>query len=86
MNQRTRPDELPPDVLDDVASVVGAKLTLLSRLAGGVNEGAMRVKLAGRAHAVLKAAPRLHPNQLDETLRAQRIVGHMRRHGYPTPA
>jgi serine/threonine protein kinase len=30
--------------------------------------------------------PRAHANQLDETLRAQRVVEHMRRRGYPTPA
>ena len=77
---------LPAAVLDDVASVVGAQVTLLSRLPGGVNGGAMRVQLAGGANAVLKAVPRAHPNHLDETLRAQRVVGHMRRHGYPTPA
>ena len=47
---------------------------------------AMRVQLAGRANAVLKAAPRAHRNHLDETLRAQRVVEHMRRRGYPTPA
>jgi len=35
---------------------------------------------------VLKAEPRAHPNHLDETLRAQRVVEHMRRRGYPTPA
>ncbi len=46
----------------------------------------MRVQLAGRADAVLKAVPRAHPNHLDETLRAQRVVEHMRRRGYPTPA
>nr|WP_240477427.1 phosphotransferase [Jiangella muralis] len=46
----------------------------------------MRVQLAGRAHAVLKAVPRAHPNHLDETLRAQRVVEHMRRRDYPTPA
>ena len=27
-----------------------------------------------------------HPEQLDEWLRAQRVVEHMRRCGYPTPA
>lgn len=87
MNQGTHPEELPPaEVLDDVASVVGAEVTLLSRLPGGVNAGAMRVQLAGRANAVLKAVPRAHPNHLDETLRAQRVVEHMRRRGYPTPA
>jgi aminoglycoside phosphotransferase (APT) family kinase protein len=86
MNQGTHPEELPAEVLDDVASVVGAEVTLLSRLPGGVNRGAMRVQLAGRANAVLKAVPRAHPNHLDETLRAQRVVEHMRRRGYPTPA
>jgi len=86
MNQGTHPEELPAEVLDDVASVVGAEVTLLSRLSGGVNAGAIRVQLAGRANAVLKAELRVHPNQLDETLRAQRVVEHMRRRGYPTPA
>ena len=86
MNQGTHPEELPAEVLDDVASVVGAEVTLLSRLPGGVNGGAMRVQLAGGADAVLKAVPRAHPNHLDETLRAQRVVEHMRRRGYPTPA
>jgi aminoglycoside phosphotransferase (APT) family kinase protein len=86
MNQGTHPEELPAEVLYDVASVVGAEVTLLSGLPGGVNGGAMRVQLAGRADAVLKAEPRAHPNHLDETLRAQRVVEHMRRRGYPTPA
>src|SRR5262245_5669854 len=86
MNQGTHPDELPAEVLADVASVVGAEGTLPSRLPGGVNGVPMRVQLAGRANAVLKAVPRAHPNQLDETLRAQRVVEHMRRRGYPTPA
>ena len=35
---------------------------------------------------MLKAVPRAHPSHLDETLRAQRVAGHMRRRGYPTPA
>jgi hypothetical protein len=35
MNQDTHPEELPAEVLDDVASVVGAEVTLLSRLSGG---------------------------------------------------
>jgi hypothetical protein len=86
MNQGTHPEELPAEVLDDVASVVGAEVTLLSRLPGGVNGGATRVQLAGSASAVLKAVHRAHPNHLDETLRAQRVAEHMRRHGYPTPA
>ena len=86
MNQGTHPEELLAEVLEDVASVVGAEVTLLSRLPGGANSGAMRVQLAGRADAVLKVVPRAHPNHLDETLRAQRVVEHMRRRGYPTPA
>ncbi|HET9896819.1 MAG TPA: phosphotransferase [Streptosporangiaceae bacterium] len=86
MYQGTDPEELPAEVLDDVASVAGAAVTILSRLPGGVNGGAMLVQLAGRANAVLKAVPRAHPSHLDETLRAQRVVEHMRRRGYPTPA
>jgi hypothetical protein len=86
MNQGTHPEELPAEVLDDVASVVGAEVTVLSRLPGGDHVGAMRVQLAGRANAVLKAVPRAHPGHLDETLRAYRVAGHMRRRGYPTPA
>jgi hypothetical protein len=85
VNQGAHPEALPAEVLDDVAGVVGAEVTLLSRLPGGVS-GAVRVQLAGRAHAVLKAAPRAHPHHLDETLRAQRVVEHMRKRGYPTPA
>src|SRR4051812_11479228 len=86
MNQGTHPEELSAEVLEDVVSVVGAEVTLLSRLRGGVNGGAVRVQLAGGAHAVLKAVPRAHPHHLDETLRARRVVEHMRRRGYPTPA
>ena len=86
MNQGTHPEELPAEVLADVASVVGAEVTLLSRLPGGFDVGALRVQLAGSANAVLKAWPRARPNQLDEALRAQRVVEHMRRRGYPTPA
>src|SRR6476659_5825594 len=86
MNQDTHPEELPPEVLDDVASVVGAEVTLLGRLSGGINEGALRVQLAGGVDAVLQAVPQEHPNDLGETLRAQRIVEHMRLRGYPTPA
>jgi hypothetical protein len=86
MNPGTRPEELPAEVLDDVARVVGGEVTLLRRLSGGINGGAMRVQLAGGADAVLKAVPRAHPHHLDETLRAQRVVEHMRRCGYPTPA
>jgi hypothetical protein len=86
VNQGTRPEELPAEVLDDVASVVEAEVTVLSRLPGGNDTGAMRVRLAGGADAVLKAAPRVHLDRLDGTLRARRVVGHMRRRGYPTPA
>ena len=86
MNQDTHPEGLPAEVLDDVASVVGAQVTGLGRLPGGFDVGAVRVQLAGRADAVLKAWPRARPNQLDEVLRTQRIVEHMRRCGYPTPA
>lgn len=85
-NQGTHPEEPPTEVLDAVADVVGAEVTFLSRLPGGVNGGAMRVRPAGRATAVLKAVPRAHPNHLDETLRAHRVVEHMRECGYPTPA
>jgi hypothetical protein len=86
MNQGTHPEQLPAEVLDDVASVVGAEVTVLSRLPGGDHVGAMRVQLAGRANAVLKAVPRAHPGHLGEMLRAQRVVEHMRGRGYPTPA
>ncbi|MEO3752305.1 phosphotransferase [Streptomyces sp. B6B3] len=86
MNEGTHPEELPAEVLDDVASVVGAEVTPLGRLPRGVNGVAVRVQLVGRANAVLKAAPRAHPDQLAETLRARRIVEHMRGRGYPTPA
>ena len=86
MNEVTFFDGLPAEVLDDVASVVGAEVTLLGRLPGGANAGGLRVQLAGKTYAVLKAEPRAHPKHLDETLRAQRVVEHMRRRGYPTPA
>jgi len=86
MNQGTHPEELPAEVLDDVTSVIGAEVTVLSRLPGGDHVGAMRVQMAGGANAVLKAVPRAHPSHLDEMLRAQRVVEHMRRRGYPTPA
>jgi Phosphotransferase enzyme family len=86
VNEGTRPEQLPAEVLDDVASVVGAKVTVLSRLPGGNDTGAMRVRLAGGADAVLKAAPRVRLDRLDGTLRARRVADHMRRRGYPTPA
>lgn len=86
MSSGTHPEGLPAEVLDDVASVVGSSVTVLSRLPGGANAGATRVELAGGANAVLKAEPRAHPHHLGEMLRAQRIVEHMRSRGYPTPA
>jgi aminoglycoside phosphotransferase (APT) family kinase protein len=86
MNEGARREVLPAGVLDDVARVVGAGVSLLSRLPGGINAGAMRVRLAGGADAVLKAEPWARPDHLDEALRAQRVVEHMRAHGYPTPA
>ncbi len=86
MNQDAHPAELPAEVLDDVARVVGAEVTVLSRLPGGLHVGALRVQLAGRSNAVLKAVPRAHLDYLDSWLRAQRVVEHMRRRGYPTPA
>jgi aminoglycoside phosphotransferase (APT) family kinase protein len=86
MNQGSHPEELPAEVLDDVAGVVGAEVTLLGRLPGGLHVGATRVQLAGRADAVLKVVPRAHPDHLDDTLRARRVVEHMRSRGYPTPA
>jgi hypothetical protein len=86
INQGSPPEELPAELLHDVARVVGAEVTRLSRLPGGINAGAMRVQLAGRADAVLKAELRTHPGHLDDTLRARRVVEHMRGRGYPTPA
>lgn len=80
------PVTLPAEVLSDVAAVVGAEITPRSRLPGGVNAGAVRVTVAGRADAVLKVEPLSHPRQLDEASRAQRVVEHMRGLGYPTPA
>jgi hypothetical protein len=78
--------ELPAAVLDDAAGVVGAEVTPAVRLPGGANGGALRVQVAGRADAVLKAVPRAHPDHLDEMVRARRVVEHMRGRGYPTPA
>lgn len=80
------PGKLPAGLLDDVTRVVGAEATLLGRLAGGLDVGAMRVQLGGQKSAVLKAWPRVRPTQLDEALRTQRVVQDMRRRGYPTPA
>ena len=78
--------DLPAEVIDVVANMVGAEVTALGRLPGGANAGAVRVRLAGRPDAVLKATPKTHADQLNETLRARRIVEHMRSRGYPTPA
>lgn len=86
MLRGVNPAALPAEVLADVVRVVESEITLLSRLPGGVNAGAMRVEVAGRADAVLKAAPRTHSEQLRETWRAQKVVEHMRGLGYPTPA
>jgi aminoglycoside phosphotransferase (APT) family kinase protein len=78
--------DLPADLLDNVTSAVGAEATLLGRLSGGLDVGAVRVQLDGQQSAVLKAWTRVRPNQLDEALRTQRVVEVMRRRGYPTPA
>ncbi|MBB6626083.1 aminoglycoside phosphotransferase family protein [Nocardioides sp. KIGAM211] len=78
--------DLPAEVLDDVASVAGTEVTVLGRFPGGLNAGAVRVRLTGGTDAVLKAAPSTHPGHLGEGLRAQRVVEHMRWRGYPTPA
>lgn len=80
------PEELPAEVLDDVAGVIGAEATLLGHLSGGLDVGAMRVQLGGNESAVLKAWPCVRPTQLGEALRTQRVVEHMRQRGYPTPA
>ena len=80
-----RPEDLPAEVLDQVSDVVGGRVMAAGRLPGGVNAGAVRVRLAAGPAAVLKVAPSTHPDQLDETLRARRIVEHMRGRGYPTP-
>jgi len=86
MNHDDRPEGLPAGVLEDIATVVGEDVTVLSRLPGGVNSGVVHVQWGGRTSAVVKADVLAHPHHLDETLRAQRIVEHMREHGYPTPA
>ena len=84
-NHGTHPKELPAEVLDDVARVVEAEVTVVSHLPGGLDVGAVRVELASGGNAVLKAWPWERPNQLDESLRAQKVVKHMRGRGYPTP-
>ena len=70
-------------MLEDIAAAIGEDLTVIGRLPGGVNSGVIRVLLGGQRSAVVKLA---HPRLLDETLRTQRIVEHMRERGYPTPA
>lgn len=62
-----------------------AEVTVGARLPGGLNGGAVRVRVGG-VDAVLKAAPLAHPDDLAKALRARRIVDHARGHGYPTPA
>jgi aminoglycoside phosphotransferase (APT) family kinase protein len=84
--KRAQPVELPADLLDDVADVVGAEVTLLGRLSGGVNGDKVRVRLPDGADAVLKVVSRADPQDLEDALRAQRVAEHMRRCGYPTPA
>ena len=80
------PGELPAEVLDDVACAVGADVTLLGRLSGGLDVGAIQVQLDGQRSAVLKAWRRVRPNQVDEALRTQRVVDDMRRRGYARQA
>ncbi|MDE0777342.1 MAG: phosphotransferase [Nocardioides sp.] len=80
------PEEVPPAVLADVARAVDAEVAVVGRLAGGVNGGAVRVRMRGRGDAVLKATPWSHPDQLEDARRARRVVDHMRGRGYPTPA
>jgi hypothetical protein len=85
MNQGTHPEELPAEVLADVASVVGAEVTLLSRLPGGVNAGAMRpVVRKGKCSAQSRSPGTPQPPGRD--VASQRVVEHMRRRGYPTLA
>jgi aminoglycoside phosphotransferase (APT) family kinase protein len=81
-----RPDDVPSDVLRDVARACGAEVVPVSRLAGGVNGGAVRVRVPGRADAVLKVTPRTGRCEPEAAARARRVVDHMRRLGYPTPA
>ncbi|MGC4189624.1 MAG: aminoglycoside phosphotransferase family protein [Thermomicrobiales bacterium] len=69
-----------------MSSVIGSKVTLLDRLPGGFDVGAIRIQVDGRADAVLKAWPQVRPNQVEEVLRTQSVVEHMRGRGYPTPA
>jgi hypothetical protein len=78
MNQGTTPEELTV-VVDDVARVVGTEVTVVGRLPGGVHAGAIRVRPAGRADAVLTAEPPAHPHHRDERLRALRINQRRRR-------
>ncbi len=75
MNEGAQAEELAAEVMEDVAGVVGAEVTPLSRLPGGINAGATPVGLAGRADAVLKAEPRAHPNHLRHRTRSGRTTG-----------
>jgi hypothetical protein len=84
MNQGTHPEGLTAEVLDDVASAVGAEVTLLSRLPAGLHVGAMRVPVGRKGRCSAQNSARAHPGHLGETLRAQRVVEHMRGRGYPT--
>ena len=87
MSRGVQPEVPPPaDVLDGVAGAVGAAVAVVDRLAGGLNAGALRVQLDARADAVLKVEARARPDQLEDTVRARRVVAHMRSRGYPTPA
>ncbi|MCM0619041.1 phosphotransferase [Nocardioides bruguierae] len=80
------PDELPVGVLNDVAAVLGAGVTVRGRLRGGVNAGGLRVEVVGGGDAVLKVERLTHPGQFEGLVRARRIVERMRGRGYPTPA
>ncbi len=75
----------PAEVLDDVASVTGAQVTLQSPTRR--RQWGCHARPVGRkGNAVLKAVTGAHPDHLDETLRARYLSSTMRRRGYPTPA
>ena len=86
MNPEDRSEGLPLEVVEDVAAVIGEDVAVLGRLPGGVNSGGVRIRLGGHRTAVVKTDVLTHAGLLEEVLRAQRIVGHMRGCGYPTPA
>lgn len=79
-------ESLPAGVLEDVATVVGEEVRVIGRLPGGVNSGAVHVQWGVQTSAVVKVDLLTHTHGLDDTLRARRIVEHMRQHAYPTPA